>query len=80
MFTIEERTLFDFARRGGVPVLLIIDRRSDPVTPLLMQWTYQAMVHEVLGIRNNRIYSTVSKTVRVFVFQRIFNLWEINLA
>lgn len=49
------RTLFDFGRKGGVPVLLIIDRKSDPVTPLLMQWTYQAMVHELLGLRNNRV-------------------------
>ncbi|XP_013142313.1 PREDICTED: vacuolar protein sorting-associated protein 45 [Papilio polytes] len=37
------------------PVLLIIDRRDDPVTPLLNQWTYQAMVHELLGISNNRV-------------------------
>ena len=51
-----ERVLFDFGnRRGGVPLLLIIDRRSDPVTPLLMQWTYQAMVHELIGIKNNRV-------------------------
>jgi vacuolar protein sorting-associated protein 45 len=34
---------------------LVIDRREDPVTPLLSQWTYQAMVHELLpkGISNN---------------------------
>jgi len=29
---------------------LLVDRREDPVTPLLNQWTYQAMVHEVLGV------------------------------
>jgi hypothetical protein len=34
--------------------VLIVDRRDDPVTPLLAQWTYQAMVHELLGISNNR--------------------------
>jgi len=32
-----------------------LDRRDDPVTPLLTQWTYQAMVHEMLGIKNNRV-------------------------
>ncbi|XP_059054788.1 vacuolar protein sorting-associated protein 45 [Achroia grisella] len=37
------------------PQLLIIDRRDDPVTPLLNQWTYQAMVHELLTIHNNRV-------------------------
>lgn len=36
-------------------VLLIVDRREDAVTPLLNQWTYQAMVHELLGIKNNRV-------------------------
>ena len=56
MLAKEERTLFDFGRNtGGAPVLLILDRRSDPITPLLMQWTYQAMVHEILGIHNNRV-------------------------
>jgi len=28
---------------------------DDPVTPLLQQWTYQAMIHELLGIHNNRV-------------------------
>jgi vacuolar protein sorting-associated protein 45 len=36
-------------------VLLIVDRREDPVTPLLHQWTYQAMLHELLGIENNKV-------------------------
>ncbi|KAM3139618.1 hypothetical protein pb186bvf_008263 [Paramecium bursaria] len=36
-------------------LLLIIDRREDPVTPLLNQWTYQAMLHELIGIQNNRL-------------------------
>merc|ERR1719369_2395398 len=52
------------AREGGLfspgqvettPVLLILDRREDPVTPLLTQWTYQAMVHQMIGINNNRV-------------------------
>ena len=37
------------------PLLLILDRRNDPVTPLLSQWTYQAMVHELIGIQNGRV-------------------------
>ena len=35
--------------------LLITDRKEDPVTPLLNQWTYQAMVHELIGIKDNRV-------------------------
>eukprot|EP00040_Diaphanoeca_grandis_P018523 m.97422 g.97422 ORF g.97422 m.97422 type:complete len:549 (-) comp26976_c0_seq5:151-1797(-) len=36
-------------------LLLVIDRRDDPITPLLNQWTYQAMVHELLGIENGKV-------------------------
>jgi len=32
-----------------------VDRRDDPVTPLLSQWTFQAMVHELIGIDDNRV-------------------------
>ena len=35
------------------PVLLVLDRREDSITPLLNQWTYQAMVNELIGIKNN---------------------------
>lgn len=35
--------------------VLVVDRRQDPVTPLLSQWTYQAMVHELLGLNNHRV-------------------------
>lgn len=38
-----------------MPVLLLLDRRDDPVTPLLSQWTFQAMVHELLGMDDNRV-------------------------
>ena len=51
----QEDQLFDFGRNHVPPLLLLLDRRDDPVTPLLMQWTYQAMVHELLGIKNNRV-------------------------
>lgn len=53
-----ERDLFTFQKQAGsAPLLLILDRREDPVTPLLSQWTYQAMVHELLpgGIKNNTV-------------------------
>jgi vacuolar protein sorting-associated protein 45 len=51
----QEEQLFDFRRMDTPPILLIVDRRDDPVTPLLTQWTYQAMVHELLGIENGRV-------------------------
>eukprot|EP01006_Ploeotia_vitrea_P022446 TRINITY_DN54857_c0_g1_i1.p1 TRINITY_DN54857_c0_g1~~TRINITY_DN54857_c0_g1_i1.p1 ORF type:complete len:601 (+),score=364.71 TRINITY_DN54857_c0_g1_i1:29-1804(+) len=51
----EEAELFHFGQSSGNPLLLVLDRRDDPVTPLLSQWTYQAMVHELIGIKNNRV-------------------------
>lgn len=50
-----ESNLFDFRLTQMPPLLLILDRRNDPVTPLLSQWTYQAMVHELIGIQNGRV-------------------------
>lgn len=50
----QEAGLFDF-RRAEPTLLLVIDRLDDPVTPLLSQWTYQAMIHELVGVRNNRV-------------------------
>ncbi|XP_028554738.1 vacuolar protein sorting-associated protein 45 homolog isoform X4 [Dendrobium catenatum] len=51
----QESGLFDFRRTETSPLLLVIDRRDDPVTPLLTQWTYQAMVHELIGILDNKV-------------------------
>ncbi|KAF4975624.1 hypothetical protein FZEAL_7615 [Fusarium zealandicum] len=51
----QEETLFDFRKVDTPPILLVLDRREDPVTPLLTQWTYQAMVHHLLGIQNGRV-------------------------
>jgi len=51
----DQPELWDFRRTATAPLLLILDRRNDPVTPLLTQWTYQAMVHELLGITNGRV-------------------------
>jgi len=50
----KESNSFEF-RQESNPIILIVDRRDDPVTPLLNQWTYQAMVHELLTINNNRV-------------------------
>ncbi|KAK2867829.1 hypothetical protein FQN49_003427 [Arthroderma sp. PD_2] len=51
----QEEQLFNFRKPDTPPILLILDRRDDPITPLLTQWTYQAMVHELLGITNGRV-------------------------
>lgn len=57
----QDHSLFDFRSTGSQPLLLILDRREDPVTPLLNQWTYEAMIHELMGIRANRVRLTNSR-------------------
>eukprot|EP01147_Barroeca_monosierra_P010672 gene10672-2778_t len=56
-YTMERQAeLFTFGKRtDSPPQLLLLDRRDDPITPLLNQWTYQAMVHELLSINNGRV-------------------------
>ena len=53
----QQQETLDFGRAEETcdtpPLLLVLDRSDDPLTPLLNQWTYQAMVHELIGIRNN---------------------------
>lgn len=36
-------------------ILLLTERKQDIVTPLLTPWTYLAMLHEFLGVKNNKI-------------------------
>ena len=41
-------------------------RRDDPVTPLLLQWTFQAMVAELLGMDLNRVDLSEAAEVRQY--------------
>ena len=50
----QESGLFDFRRMEVSPLLLVIDRRDDPLTPLLNQWTYQ-----VLGSQKNYLFASL---------------------
>lgn len=48
--------LFDFPQGEQIsPILLILDRRADLITPLLSQWTYQALIHDPFGINNGSV-------------------------
>lgn len=69
------RDLFEFRSTAGpTPLILILDRRNDPVTPLLSQWTYEAMVHELLGISNGRVHIPTEERPELRVS------WEVDAA
>jgi len=50
-----EREIHGFQSRAGTPLLLLFDRREDPVSPLIKPWTYQAMLHEYVGMTRNTV-------------------------
>lgn len=47
----QENNLGDLFRfqYNNPPILLIFDRKEDPITPLLLQWTYQVMYSIIIG-------------------------------
>lgn len=70
----KETQLFKFQKSDSPPLLLVIDRRGDPVTPLLTPWTYQAMIHELLGIRNGRVDMSGCPDVQKDLKEVVLNL------
>ncbi len=36
-------------------ILVITERKEDVITPLMTPWTYEAMLHELFGIYNNKV-------------------------
>lgn len=38
----------------GRSTLLILDRSEDPATPLVFDWSYLSMIHELFGLEGNR--------------------------
>ena len=48
--------VFDFGSHRASPVVLLLDRRDDPITPLLTQWTYQV---KGCGVAHRSISATI---------------------
>lgn len=48
--------LYNYKNKDSV--LIILDRCSDALTPLVTPWTYQAMLHEHIGLQHNRLELT----------------------
>lgn len=44
-----------------LPVLVILDRNVDLIPMLSHSWTYQALVHDVLDMKLNRVTVEVSR-------------------
>ncbi|CAK9439992.1 uncharacterized protein LODBEIA_P40920 [Lodderomyces beijingensis] len=57
--------LFDDLNRNSdaPPILLLLDRKNDPITPLLSPWTYRSMINEFLKIDKNVVNLNGSQVV-----------------
>ncbi|EGW30607.1 uncharacterized protein SPAPADRAFT_143323 [Spathaspora passalidarum NRRL Y-27907] len=53
--TNSNNNLFDDLNKNSdvAPILLLLDRKNDPITPLIAPWTYQSMIHEFIHINKN---------------------------
>lgn len=74
-----ESTLFEGSVSEGT--LLIIDRSEDPVTPLLNQWTYEAMVLDLplfksFFITSRSVDAEASNIYSVFFYQLSGNIFR----
>ncbi|ELP88306.1 vacuolar protein sorting-associated, putative [Entamoeba invadens IP1] len=70
----------DFFKSGSTGVnLVILDRCFDPITPLLTEWTYQAMIHEFIGIDNGKVQLNNQSVVLsddVFYTEHMYQLFS----
>lgn len=53
--------VFDFGSRSS-PLVLLLDRNDDPVTPLLTQWTYQVWDLPLLALLLLLLAATASNS------------------
>lgn len=67
----QESGLFDFRRGDNTPLLLVLDRRDDPVTPLLNQWTYQVSSNLSSKLSSNLIYNLYNHSPNLQAMQPI---------
>lgn len=66
------------------PLLIVLDRNMDMATPLHHTWTYQALAHDVLSLKLNRIdlkedsASASKKTNKIFDLTSSDKFWHLH--
>ena len=68
-----------FQNTNATSMVLLVDRRFDPMTPLLHTWSYQGLLHEILGIRNNIVVQKGGQRKTVVVDERTDEFFAANL-
>lgn len=54
---------------GKIKRMILIDRGVDLITPMVTQVTYEGIIDEVLGIRNNVVSVKVCEALQFFIIQ-----------
>ena len=68
-----------FQNTSSSALVLLIDRRLDPLMPLLHTWSYQGLVHEILGMHNNLVVQKSGQHKTVVVDERTDEFFAANL-
>ena len=58
-------------------LIILLDRRTDPLTPILHSWSYQSLLHEIVGINNNVV--RVNSKQSIVLDERTDNFFSANL-
>jgi hypothetical protein len=60
------------------PVLLILDRNFDLATPLHHTWTYQALIHDTLDLKLNRVEVVEEKNHQGEIKKKVYDLTHVD--
>ena len=71
---ISENNQLNFQR----PILLLLDRNFDLATPLHHTWTYQALIHDTLDLKLNRVEIVEEKSHQGELKKKIYNLTNLD--
>lgn len=66
-----------FQSTTATSLVLIVDRRTDPLTPILHNWSYQSLLHEIVGIKNNIV--TINQKQPIVIDERTDEFFAANL-
>ena len=70
-----------YFQKSEPATLFILDRRTDPITPMLHGWSYLELLHETMGIHNNIVDIKEGNSVKQYVVdERMDSFLAANLT
>ena len=70
-----------YFQKSDKALIFLIDRRTDPITPMVHGWSYLEILHDTLGIKNNIVNTPGDSSVKQYVLdERTDNFLESKLT